>query len=57
MDEGQIIVPTVQCLLSPEQLNLIQARITALDDSLGPMGVELYVAVLNTMTEMIHHSV
>jgi hypothetical protein len=50
-DDEQVVVPAIQCSLSEERLNLIRTRINPLDDSLGPMGLELYAILLNIMAE------
>jgi hypothetical protein len=49
--ENQVIVPAMQCSLSQDHLRVVKQQIDPLDDSKGPLGLELYLSLLDLLSQ------
>jgi len=50
--EDQVHVPAVMCPISDVQLAAVQQQINPLDDSKGPLGLELYLSLLDFLSQL-----
>jgi len=50
--EYQVHVPAVLCPISDVQLAAVQQQINPLDDSKGPLGLELYLSLLDFLSQL-----